>query len=347
MTAYASNISIGDLAKRLLAAKRILITTHAKPDGDAMGSCLALARALETKGKVASIFIAGPIERALYVLAGTTPFTAVERQPPGDDFDLAVVVDTGAWSQLEAMKPWLQKHHTDVIGIDHHPRGDVDVAVHRFVETTAVSTTAVLIPILEAIGYDFCAGNGGNGGVNSVAEALFAGLATDSGWFRYPNATAEAFTLAAKLLACGVDKPRLYQILEENHQPTRLAMEARALASIEYARGGAAAIVTLTAQDFIDTGAAVEELTGMVNLPMVVGKVRMSILIAQEKPGDVVKLSFRSKAAPPGAPSNQFIDVNALAAKFGGGGHVHAAGAKQKKDIQTVKADVIAAIEQL
>lgn len=344
MTDYRSNITVPDLAKRLLAAKRILITTHAKPDGDAMGSCLALARALEGKGKVASIYIAGPVERALYVLAGTTPFTAVERQPPGDSFDLAVVVDTGAWSQLEAMKGWLQKHHADVIGIDHHPRGDVDVAAHRFVETSAVSTTAVLIPILEAIGCDF---RPGNGGVNSVAEALFAGLATDSGWFRYPNATAEAFILAAKLLACGVDKPRLYQILEENHQATRLEMEARALASIEYARGGAAAIITLTAQDFIDTGAAVEELTGVVNLPMVVGKVRMSVLIAQEKPGDVVKLSFRSKAAPPGTPADHFIDVNALAAKFGGGGHVHAAGAKQKKDIQAVKADVIAAIEQL
>jgi len=343
MSDYRSNTTIAEIAKRLLAARRILITTHAKPDGDAMGSCLALARALESKGRVASIFIAGPIERALFALAGTTPFTNLERQPPGDDYDAAVVVDTGAWSQLEAMKSWLQKHHSKVIGVDHHPRGDSDVAALRIVDSDAVSTTAVLVPLIEALGFDLCQGSGG---VNSVAEALFAGLATDSGWFRYPNATADAFTLAAKLLACGVDKPRLYQILEENYQPTRLAMEARALASLEYARGGAFATITLTAVDFTETGAAVEELTGIVNLPMVVGAVRASILIAQERPGDVVKLSFRSKGAPPGAPADQFVDVNVLAAKFGGGGHVHASGAKVKgKDLATVKSDVLAAVE--
>jgi oligoribonuclease NrnB/cAMP/cGMP phosphodiesterase (DHH superfamily) len=72
----------------------------------------------------------------------------------------------------------------------------------------------------------------------------------------------------------------------------------------------------------------------------------VSILIAQEKPGDVVKLSFRSKPAPPGAPASQFIDVNVLASKFGGGGHIHAAGAKQKKELQAVKADVLAEVEK-
>lgn len=344
MTEYASSITFAELASRLLAAERTLITTHAKPDGDAMGSCLALARALESKGKVASIFIAGPIERSLYVLAGTTPFSSVDRQPPDDNFDLAVVVDTGAWSQLESMKPWLQKHHANVFGIDHHPRGDCDVAAHRLVDPSAVSTTAVLVPVLDAMGFDFCHGSGG---VNSVPEALFAGLATDSGWFRYPNATADAFSLAAKLLACGVDKPRLYQILEENYQPSRLAIEARTLASLEYARAGTVAIAALAPRDFAETGVSMEDLTGIVNLPMAVGAVRVSILIAQEKSGDVVKLSFRSKPAPPSAPANHFIDVNKLAGRFGGGGHVHAAGAKQKKELAAVKADVIAAVEQL
>lgn len=344
MNDYRSNTSIADLAARLLAAKRVLITSHAKPDGDAMGSCLGLARVLEQRGKVASIYLAGPIERSLMTIAGTTPFSVVERQMPDDEYDLAVVVDTGAWSQLEAMKSWLQRRHHHVLGIDHHSRGDADVAAMRIIEPHAVSTTAVLVPILEAMGFEFLPGSGG---INSVPEAIFAGLATDSGWFRYPNATADAFMLAAKLLACGVDKPRLYQILEENYQPSRLAIESRALASLQYARCGAFAIATLTPTDFTDAGVSMEDLTGVVNLPMAVGAVRVSILIAQAKSDDAVKLSFRSKPAPPGAPAHEFIDVNVLAAKFGGGGHIHAAGAKQKKEIDMVKADVLAAIDAL
>jgi phosphoesterase RecJ-like protein len=324
----------------------VLITSHAKPDGDAMGSCLALARALEARGKSASIFLAGPIERALIVIAGTTPFTLLNNEQPADDYDAAVVLDTGAWAQVELIKPWLQKHHQRVVGIDHHPRGDSDMAAFRVVDSSAVSTTVMLIPLMEELGIRFGEAAKGTGGVGSVAEALFVGLATDSGWFRYPNATVEAFEAAARLLASGIDKPRLYQILEESYSPTRLAMEARALASLQYASGGAIAIITLTAQDFADTGVAVEELTGLVNLPMVVAQVRASILIAQEKPGDPVKLSFRSKPAPPGALADQFIDVNQLAAKFGGGGHVHAAGAKVRMDIQTVRADVLGVIER-
>jgi bifunctional oligoribonuclease and PAP phosphatase NrnA len=344
MNDYRTNTTFDEVAQRLLAARRILITTHGKPDGDAMGSCLALARALESRGKVASIFLAGPVERSLIVIAGITPFTLLENERPGDDYDAAVVLDTGAWSQLESIKPWLQKHHAKVIGIDHHPRGDAEVAAMRIIEPTAVSTTAILISLLDALGFEFCHGGGG---VNSVPEALFAGLVTDSGWFRYPNAKAEAFEIAAKLLRCGIDKPRLYQILEESYSPARLAIEARALASLQYACGGSIAIITLTTQDFAETGAAVEELTGIVNLPMVVGQVRVSILVAQEKPGDAVKFSFRSKPAPPGAPAGQFVDVNALAAKFGGGGHVHAAGAKVRKDLPSAKADLLAVLEPL
>ena len=347
MSEYRSNTTFFEVAQRLLAAKRVLITTHTKPDGDAMGSCLALARALQRRGKSATIFLAGPIERALIVIAGATPFPLLNNEQPGDDYDDALVLDTGAWAQVELIKPWLQKHHQRVIGIDHHPRGDADMAARRIIDSTAVSTTAMLIPLMEQLGERFGEQAKGTGGVGSVAEALFVGLATDSGWFRYPNARVNAFEAAAKLLACGVDKPRLYQILEESYSPTRLAMEARALASLQYAAGGAIALVTLTSQDFAETGAAVEELTGIVNLPMVVAQVRASILIAQERAGDVVKLSFRSKPASPGVAPDQFIDVNKLAGTFGGGGHVHAAGAKVKKDIPSVKADVLAAIEHL
>jgi len=173
-------------------------------------------------------------------------------------------------------------------------------------------------------------------GVDGVAEALFVGLATDSGWFRYGNAGAEAFKLASRLLERGVDKSRLYQILEETHGPQRLALEARALASLEYFRGGSVAMQSLRMEDFQAAGASVEDLTGLVNTPMTVGPVRVSVLLSQSTPG-MTKISFRSKPAPPGGGQHDFDDVNELANKFGGGGHVHAAGARISLDLEQAR----------
>lgn len=336
MSAYASNATLTQVAARILAAHRIMITTHIKPDGDAMGSTLALTRALTAKGKHAELFLMGPLESNLKIIADATPFRMVEQRPPGDAYDLAVVLDTGAWSQLEPLTAWLKDHHDVVVGIDHHPRGD-DVASMRLVQPDAVSTTAMLVPLLAQMKCPL------SGGVGGVAEALFVGLATDSGWFRYGNAGAEAFKLAAELLACGVDKSRLYQVLEENHSPQRLALEARGLASLEYASGGAVAIQSLRIEDFKTTGGSPEDLSGLVNTPMNVGAVRVSILLSQTAPG-LTKISFRSKPAAPGNDAGDFVDVNALAARFGGGGHVHAAGARVKMDIDEARKAVLAAL---
>ena len=337
MSDYASNTTIPQMAKRILAGRRILITTHARPDGDAMGSVLALARALTAKKKTADVFLMGPIESSLLTIAEPTPFRLVERDPPKDDYDLAIVTDTGAWSQVEPLGAWLKQRHDRVLGIDHHTRGD-DIASMRLVDAKAVSTTAMLVPLLQHMQCELTGGAGG------VAEALFVGLATDSGWFRYGNAGVEAFELAAQLLERGVDKSRLYQILEETYGPQRLALEARALASLEYAGNGSVAIQSLRAEDFARAGASMDDLTGLVNTPMTVGTVRVSILLAQTTAG-LTKVSFRSKPAAPGAGPSDFVDVNELAAKFGGGGHVHAAGARIKADIDQAKTMVLAAIQ--
>lgn len=346
MQHYASNITVPDLARRILAASRIMITTHVKPDGDAMGSALALARALSAKQKMPRIFLAGPIEPGLLTIAGTTEFSRLGQEMPDDNYDLALVVDTGAWSQLEQISPWLKKNYKKVAVIDHHTRGD-DVGAARLIEPRAVSTTAMLIPLLDEMKCDLKEPPGSTGGAGSVAEALFVGLATDSGWFRYGNAGVEAFQLAARLLECGVNKDRLYQILEETFGPQRLALEARALASLEYAHHGKVAIQSLHAEDFKRTGATPDDVTGLVNTPMTVGMVRVSILLTQFPDASETKMSFRSKPPPPDGDASDFVDVNVLANRFGGGGHVHAAGARMKKNLDETKAAVLAAIAEL
>jgi len=342
MSTYQSTASMTQIADRLRQAKRIMITTHAKPDGDALGSAMALRRALTAMGKSADVFLAGPFEPSLMSLAESTPYHDVAKGMPGTDYDAAIIVDTGAWTQLDPIAPWLRAHAAITLGVDHHARGN-DVASLRWIDSTAVSTTALLIPLLESMDVKL------TGEIGGVAEALFIGLATDSGWFRHDNADAKAFSLAAKLLGVGVNKSRLYQIIEETHRPQRLALEARALTSIEYLRGGTVALQTLCPDDFEASGGSPEDLTGVVNLPMSIGAVRLSILISQSPPTatttNPTKVSFRSKPPPPGGAADDFIDVNKLAATFGGGGHVHAAGAKINAGIDEARTMVLAALD--
>ncbi|MHC4427977.1 MAG: DHH family phosphoesterase [Planctomycetota bacterium] len=340
MSGYGSNTTIDEVATRIRGARRILFTTHVKPDGDGMGSALALARALEATGsdQRGEIFIMGPLEKRLAVIAADTPYRLVENGVPGDDYDLAVVMDTGAWSQVGPLESWLRRHHENVVGIDHHVRGDDDLAAMRLVDPTAASTTFMLAPLIECLGWPITAGEGG------VAEALFVGLATDTGWFRYSNADAEALRLGARLLEMGVDKSRLHQLIEETFRPQRLALLARALASLEHRCDGQVAIMCLSPRDLDETDGRVEDLAELVNTPMVVNQIRVSALLVETAPGRT-KMSLRSKPAASGSEEEALLDVNALAQRLGGGGHKHAAGASLKMGVEKARAALIAALD--
>ncbi len=333
MFEYCSNTTFADVAEQIRQSKSIALVAHSKPDGDALGSQLALYRALQKNKIKAEILVMGPIEPVLLKIIQTTPIRDVVANPPGDDYDLIIVLDTGAWSQLDPLTDWLKKHHDRTIVLDHHQRGD-DVAGLRIVESDVSATAVLAARLLDELGYSI------DGGVGGVAEALFVGLATDTGWFRYSNTDVETFALAARLLDVGVDNARLYQILEENFTPSRIALEARALISLEYFNQGSIAIQQLTLQDFEDTGGKIEELTGLVNNPLAIGTVRVSIFMSEIEPGQT-KISFRSKPSLDDYPA---IDVNELAQRFGGGGHVHAAGARMQLPLSEAKETLLAGL---
>ena len=197
----------------------------------------------------------------------------------------------------------------------------------------------MLLPIIEAMGCEITGGYGG------VAEAIFVGIATDTGWFRHPSAGAEAMRVAARLLDIGVDKSRLYQMIEETARPQQLTLMARALASMEFALDGAVAIMTLRPGDFRESAGSVQDIAELVNVPMSVQSVRVSVLVAQISPNRT-KFSFRSKPDVPDASSVAMVNVNLLAQRFGGGGHVHAAGASVDMDADQARAALLAALEE-
>ncbi|MBM4099170.1 MAG: bifunctional oligoribonuclease/PAP phosphatase NrnA [Planctomycetes bacterium] len=321
---YRSTVNHAQMAAMLRSARRPFVTTHFKPDGDALGSALALGRALRALGAEVDVAVAGPIDRSILGLAQPGEHRHADRGPvePGPGCDLAVVVDTGAWSQLEHCRDWLRANASMVAGIDHHARGDL-VAPARIVDVSCASCTQVLVPILDELGASL--GPGTRRARHTVAEALFAGLATDTGWFRFSGADDRVFALAARLLACGVDKDALFRMVEQGDAPGRPLLTARALSSLRYACGGRVAVMRLARADFEATGTRVDDLAGLVNEPMSVAEVEVSVLLVESEPR-LTKASFRSK--PPAAPGGAFVDVNHLAARFEGGGHVHAAGAR-------------------
>ncbi len=355
MSEYRSNLDPAGLAARLREAKRALVLSHAKPDGDAIGSCLAVRRLLEPIGVETQIALIGPVEPALgSLIEGESAVRIVDpKSPPSAEelaewlgrFDTIAIVDTGTFGQIEPLAEAVRPCHDRVVGIDHHARGDEAVASRRWIDSTCASTTEMLAKLAEVLEVPLSpAGRG------SLGEAIFVGLATDTGWFRFPSAGPRQFSLAARLLEAGVEKDRLYAQLEQQGRSERLAALGRALRSLEVVPFGGDprrgfAVMTLSHGDFAETGATSTDVGGLVNEPLAVAGIVASVLLSEPEPG-VVRMSFRSAGAaalPPGlaATSGAAIDVNELASRFGGGGHVAAAGARERGSLEAIRAKVL------
>ena len=338
---YRSTVGPDRLAQRLRAAKRPFVTTHFKPDGDALGSVLALSRALAACGAQVDAAVAGTIDRTILGLAlpGEVRHAAKGPVVPAEGCDLAVVVDTGAPSQLEHCRAWLEANPALVVGIDHHANGSA-ICPERLVDASCASCTQVLVRVIDELGIPL--GPATRTARHSIAEALFVGLATDTGWFRFSSADDRVFQLAARLLAAGVDKDALFRMVEQGDAQGRMQLVARALGSIEFCCEGRVSIMRLARADFEATGTGVDDLAGLVNEPMSVGSLEVSVLLTEGDPS-LTKASFRSK--PPASAGAAFVDVNQLAGHFDGGGHVHAAGARIAAPLAEAAARVRAACE--
>ena len=224
---YTSNATAAELAARIRACSDACVITHQKPDGDAMGSLLCAVRMCRALGKRAAGYVAGAVDPNIQSLAEPGEVRHVSRGLPGPSHDLVIIVDTGSRSQLEPYLPWLEPLRDRVILIDHHRSGD-DLAALRLIRPECASATMVVADVVRAL--DISMVRPGGQAHRSIAEAMFAGLATDTGWFRFSSADSAAFALASELLALGVDKSTLYRQLEENERPERLAATAQALA---------------------------------------------------------------------------------------------------------------------
>ncbi len=330
---WATNTTLERVAERLRQAKRVTLLTHSRADGDALGSSLAVARALSLLGVRATPVYAGPWSHQFDNVVADTPILRIgashQLPPGGEEPDVILITDTGSWNQLSEAADFLRSRREKTIVIDHHLHGDPDVASERVVEERAAAAAQ---PVAE-----LCRLLLGLGSVGElppeIANPLFLGVATDTGWFRHANASAEAHALAADLLRAGADHKRLYQDVEQRDRVERLLLMARALHSMEMHADGRAAVMSLTRSDLDEIGADLEDAGGFADLPLGVQTVRVSVMITELEPG-ITKLSFRSK---PATDEDPLVDVNEIAQAFGGGGHAQAAGARMQASVEEVR----------
>ena len=333
---YKSNIEFSGVANLLLGSKRVLVTSHEKPDGDAFGAATALRQALVEVGVDATAMFMPPVPEAFEELKASGDYELYEPGQGMGDYDVVVVVDTGAWSQLVPMREWLAENLDRVLVIDHHLKGDVE-SKWRIVDSKAAAASEIVFQLIEAIGE--AAGRDDLFDA-TVCEGLFVGIASDTGWFRFSNASARTHEQAARLLESGVDHADLYQKLEQGFHVEKLTLMRCALDNMKLLAGGHVAMMVLHGKDFEDCGATLEQTDRLVDIPQVVKEISVVVLVTEPPRGELngmtgddahsIRLSFRSK------PGEGAIDVAKLASKFGGGGHARAAGARVAGELEEV-----------
>ncbi len=284
--------------------------SHEAPDGDALGSLLAVELALRSLGKDAVMFLGGPAP-----LPGEYRFLELAERglrrelPPDTGERVLVAVDCASAARVGA-EPGLVERAPFTINIDHHhdnPRfGDVNLIV-----PDASSTGEVLADVFRELGVEL---------TPELAEALYIALVTDTGRFQYANTTPKALRLAAELVEAGADVHRVFQGVYENVQFAKLKLLARALDRARVLEGGEIVVSHLLRDDFEAVGATEPYSEGIIDVLRSVEGALVSALIREppREGGPARKVSLRS--------SVDEVDVSAIARKSGGGGHREAAG---------------------
>jgi phosphoesterase RecJ-like protein len=289
------------------AGERFVIVSHEHPDGDALGSLVAMQGVLRALGKDSVIVIAPedfplPQEYRVFALDGLCTGAPADLEQR-----TAIFLDCGNLDRIQI--PQLREVET-IVNIDHHHDNTRFGTVNHVVEEA--SCTAELVwDLLPGLGVEL---------TPQIAEALYVGLVTDTGRFSYENTTPRAHIMAAKLIEAGVDAAACYRQIYEGVPFEKLELLARALASIVRYDEGRLTVAMLTAADFAATGADASQAEGIIDQVRTVAGTKVAVLIRDADDGDHRggrRVSLR-------ATDDEF-DVSAIARAFGGGGHRRAA----------------------
>lgn len=311
-----------EIIKLISEAGSIAIFPHVSADGDAIGSSLALGLALKNSGKKVAIYTEEDIPTTYRFLPGGELFRCCHTND--EITDLNIALDTGDVGRLGSRaEAFFNAPCT--INIDHHVT-NTEYAHLNFVDALSASTGEIIYTLLEELKIEIDP---------DIATCLYTAIATDTGGFQYQNTTAETHKITANLLSTGINVGEISQRIYDNTTYEKLKLTAKAIELLELHENSKLAVVVLSLDDILSTGAKEEDCDGIVNLGRSIESVEVSVLI-KEKNHNEVRVNLRSKT---------YVDVSEVAAAFDGGGHKRAAGCTVNGTLEEVKHKIINAIK--
>jgi bifunctional oligoribonuclease and PAP phosphatase NrnA len=311
------------------AGARFALTTHVRPDCDALGSVLAMSIVLERLGKEV-LPVTG------YAMPPNLRWIDPKRKlkqlgvdaSPADvaACDVLMVLDTSAWAQLNHVEDVVRAFPGKRIVVDHHLSGD-DMRAEVFKDPRAEATGRLVVEAADQLGVAI---------TPELATPLFAALATDTGWFRFSSVTPDTYRLAARLTAAGASPMSIYGELYENETLARLHLIGCVMARCATDLDGRLIHTWVTLEDYAATGALPSDTEDLINMTLLVGGTQAAVILA-EQPEGRWKVSFRSRGR---------MNCAKVAEQFGGGGHQAAAGAMVAGNLDAARARVLDAVRR-
>ena len=318
------------VAEALLQAKRIVMTTHVNSDGDGVGSEVALVHLLKAQGKDARIANPTPVPaRYAFLIDPVKKLDRTEHAVAAlRDADLFLVLDIADLGRLGHLGDTIHSRDILTACVDHHLSPGTLPKGPRLVDATASATAELVFDLAEVAGWKLS---------EDAARALYVGLLTDTGGFRFSNTSPRTLRVAAALLECGVDPERIYEQVYATAPVGRLRLTAEVLDTLVVEPEIGLSWVTVPAGALDRHGVSADDLDGLVELARSVQGTRMALLFRTLASGKI-KVSFRSVGD---------VDVAAFAQPFGGGGHAKASGASISGTLDVVQREVLAAARRL
>lgn len=299
-----NNSTLAEVASILKKAKNIAVTCHVRPDGDAIGSGLALCLALKKAGKRAYMLCEEGLPERLKIFPSMND-TYNDIPVPMEELDLFVSVDAADITRIGIFERRFTAFKGKTLNIDHHI-SNPGFAQYNYVLPDSTATCEILPEILCAAGLEID---------KEIADLLTMGLLTDSGNFSHRDVTAKTFSVAAMLREKGADFCDIGYEMFTRQTKGRAKLYGKAISEIRFALDDKLAFITVRQTDFEATGTDKSHTEGFVDFPLSIDGVEVAAALMEVKEGQY-KVSLRSRS----------VDVNAIAQTFGGGGHVLASG---------------------
>ena len=307
---------IADIRDAILSRRRFLITSHARPDGDSIGSQLAMAYALEAMGKEVRLVNADPAPDHYMEFPGLDRIE-IARTIEERDADALIVMESGDLKRTGVAG--LEGRFT--INIDHH-QGNTSYGDINWVDLGAAACGEMVYDVIEALGVPLTI---------EIATHIYLAILTDTGSFHYSNITPKTFDICHRTVEAGVNPAAMARRVFDQNSFGKLKLIGALLAQMDLLDGGRLAVMYLDDNIMNATGTTYNDTEGLINLPLTAREIQAVVFFKMGADGDM-HVSMRSKYD---------VDVRGIAARHGGGGHKNAAGFKVKGPLEVVRDGII------